>query len=111
MWLNTIIKQARMADEPWALEMDSVTYEKVNEMFTDFAKFRSRPDFRNYMREWFMGAHIDSLPEVAKEDNDARRDDGNASATEEGPEVSEHGQEDPVSVRRQDATETESPRP
>lgn len=110
MWLNSIIKGARMTDEPWALELDSVTYDKVNELFKDFAEFRGRPDFRNHMRAWFMGEPIDSLPEV-KGDEDARSDDGDTPAAKEGPEGGEHGQEDPVPVRGQDATETESPRP
>lgn len=110
MWINHIIQSAQANAEPWAEQTDVVTYEKVNELFRDFEQFKSRPDFRDHMRVWFMGEPIDSLPEV-KGDEDGRSDDGDAPAAKEGPEGGEHGQEDPVPVRGQDATETESPRP
>ena len=109
LWINHIIRGARSKGETWAEQMNVVTYEKVNELFHDFAKFRARPDFRNHMREWFMGEPVDSLPEVREDDG--RSDVGDKADSEAGPEGGEHGQEDPVPVREQDAAETESPRP
>jgi hypothetical protein len=39
-----------------------ITYEAVNLMFMEWEKFRSRPDFREHMKPWFMGDDLDSLP-------------------------------------------------
>lgn len=99
-WINAIIRAARMEDEPWALELDSVTYEKVNEMFRDFESFKSRPDFRNHMRVWFMGDPLDSLPQLETED---AGDNGDQTGQEERAGSSGEGQKDPVQVRGEDA--------
>jgi hypothetical protein len=110
-WINAIIKAARMEDAGWALNMDSIQYEAVNEMFKDFAAFKSRRDFRDHTREWFMGEPIDSLPplegsplEGASEKNHAS-DVGDAPNQEGQPGGIGEGQEDPVPVRQQDAAE------
>jgi hypothetical protein len=79
MWINNIIEAAQREDVPWAFSVPTVSYEGVNELFHDFARFRSRPDFRDHMKPWFMGESMDSLPEV-KGENDGRGDDGNSSA-------------------------------
>jgi hypothetical protein len=107
-WINSIIKAARMEDAPWALSMDSVTYEEVNKMFMDFEEFRSRPDFRNHMRVWFLGEPLDSLPELKVEADHAVSHIGNEAGTEERAGGGREGQEDPVPVRREDAAETGS---
>lgn len=39
-----------------------LTYDGVNKMFMEWEKFRSRSDFRDHMRAWFMGDDLDSLP-------------------------------------------------
>jgi hypothetical protein len=41
---------------------DLITYESVNELFMEWEKFRSRPDFRDHMRTWFMGEDLSTLP-------------------------------------------------
>jgi len=106
-WINAIIKAARMEDAPWALSLDSVSYDAVNKMFMDFEKFKGRPDFRNHMRVWFMGESLDSLPEVEGL-KDAVSDIGHEAGEEERAGGGGEGQEDPVPVRGQDATETGS---
>jgi hypothetical protein len=44
------------------LTMPTVDYEDVNLLFEEWAKFRSRPDFRDHMRAWFMGDDLSKLP-------------------------------------------------
>jgi hypothetical protein len=41
---------------------DKITEKDVEKLFKDWAKFRKRPDYRNYMMEWFLGEDIDKLP-------------------------------------------------
>ena len=41
---------------------DLVTYDQVNEMFMEWAAFKSRPDFRDHMQAWFMGQDLSELP-------------------------------------------------
>ena len=115
LWINAIIRAARMEDAPWALGLDSVTYEKVNEMFHDFESFKSRPDFRDHMRVWFMGESLDSLPPLPEEpavqrheETEDASDNGDQSGQEERAGGGGEGQEDPVPVRGEDATETGS---
>lgn len=103
-WINSIIKAARMEDAAWALPLDSISYETVNKMFMDFERFRRRPDFRNHMRVWFMGESLDSLPEVEERQDAVHQVEHEPGQEERAGE----GQEDPVPVRGQDATETGS---
>lgn len=45
---------------------DDLINEKVVETyFREWAKFRTRPDFRKFMTEWFLGQNLDSLPPPA----------------------------------------------
>lgn len=106
MWVNDIIRRGRARGSGWAQDLEVVTYEKVNELFRDFEEFRSRPDFRNHMRVWFMGEPLDSLPEVRAEDNDVSSDDGDQTDPEERAGSGGESQEDPVPVRGEDAAET-----
>lgn len=107
-WINSIIKAARMEDAPWALSLDSVSYESVNKMFMDFEQFKRRPDFRDHMRVWFMGESLDSLPEVKAGVDHATSDIGDQPDQKGQPGGSGEGQEDPVPVWGEDAAETGS---
>ena len=39
-----------------------IVYEDVNRLFADWAEFHKRKDFRSYMKEWFMGVDLSTLP-------------------------------------------------
>jgi hypothetical protein len=47
---------------------DLISYEQVNAMFMEWEKFRSRSDFRDHMKSWFMGEDLSLLPEPPKEE-------------------------------------------
>ena len=95
-----------------------ITYEQVNKMFMEWEKFRSRPDFRDHMRAWFMGDDLSTLPpppepkEKAPEETPSPEaegpqefggdygeasDVGNQAAQEGRPAGHEGGSSDPVS--------------
>lgn len=43
---------------------DLITYESVSEMFEQFAALRSRPDWREHSKDWYMGKDLSNLPPV-----------------------------------------------
>lgn len=45
-----------------------VTYDEVNTLFSKWNQFKSRPDFRKHMRDWFMGGDVDALPPIEQAD-------------------------------------------
>jgi len=44
------------------LLLPEVEYDDINLLFQQWADFRARPDFRDHMRSWFMGADLSKLP-------------------------------------------------
>lgn len=74
----------------------------IEQLFKDWARFRSRPDFRDLMMEWMLGVALDKLPappepEAKKEgEADAKSDNGDQVAEEGQPENGPVGEEDDV---------------
>ena len=85
-----------------------ILYEDVNKLFMDWADFRKRKDFRDYMKEWFMGEDLSKLPpppvEEPKKPADQPKEGGSdgqvspaeASSRPEQPESPGPSQEAPV---------------
>lgn len=74
-----------------------VTYEEVNALFKVWADFRSRPDFKEHMRTWFMGGDVVRLPPVeVKKDGEDRLPDGEECVREGNSEVTPQGQKSDV---------------
>jgi hypothetical protein len=72
------------------LVMPTIGYSDINVMFHEWAEFRKRPDFREYMRTWFMGGDLNTIPpppEVKKEgEANAESDPGNPADGSTPPE-------------------------
>jgi hypothetical protein len=74
-----------------------ITSKDVATVFRDWAAFRKRPDYRNFMMEWFLGVALDKLPpppvaQATKEgDVHAEGDHGNPVAAEVQPQDSGDG--------------------
>jgi hypothetical protein len=56
-----------------ALVQMLIGYSDVNKLFADWAEFRKRKDFREHMREWFMGEDLSSLPPEAVSSETAKK--------------------------------------
>ena len=72
---------------------DRITDKDIEKLFRDWAQFRKRPDYREYMMEWFLGVALDKLPpspaaEQAKKEGDphVESDHGNQNAVEGQPQ-------------------------
>lgn len=68
-----------------------ITAKDVEQLFRDWAQFRKRPDFRDFMMEWFLGVALDKLPpppvaQATKGDSDGEGTDGNKSVGEGKPQ-------------------------
>lgn len=64
----------------------------VEELFKDWAKFKARPDRKEHMMEWFMGAGLDTLPPLqeSKPMEEGGSDaEGNHGNTDTGEELSQ----------------------
>jgi hypothetical protein len=67
---------------------DRLTEKDVAGLFRDWATFRKRPDYREFMMEWFLGVALDKLPpppavQAKKEgDSDVESDHGNPNVVE-----------------------------
>jgi hypothetical protein len=93
---------------------DKITEKDVEKLFKDWAQFRKRPDYRNFMMEWFLGVAIDKLPpppepKAKKEgDSNVKSDHGNQDAGQELAKDGEPGQENDVpEVPPEDGAETQ----
>ena len=54
---------ANINDIRLRIESDEVVTEDIVELsFKEWQAFRARPDFRNFMVEWFLGVPLDKLP-------------------------------------------------
>ena len=63
-----------------------IGYSDVNKLFADWAQFRQRSDYREYMREWFMGQELDTLPPPpAKKEGEANASDSGNPPDEAQP--------------------------
>jgi hypothetical protein len=94
---------------------DRITAADVGKLFKDWSLFRSRPDYREYMMEWFLGVALDKLPpppepQAKKEGaGNVEDDDGNKRASEGADEDSLDGQTANVSeVQKEDGAPTQS---
>ena len=90
---------------------DCITEKDIEKLFKDWAAFHSRPDYREYMMEWFLGVAIDKLPpppQQAKEGgSDAESDNRNQDVGEGLPEGGGPSQEaDVPEVPKEDSAKT-----
>lgn len=89
-----------------------ITEKDVEQLFRDWAKFRKRPDFREFMMEWFLGVALDKLPpppQAKKEGDGHEADHRNESAGQEQPQDSRPGQAvDVPPVQEEDGAKTDS---
>lgn len=58
----SMVAMAMGKDSVDELMLPEVEYDDINVLFAQWAEFRSRPDFREHMRTWFMGGDLNSLP-------------------------------------------------
>lgn len=91
---------------------DCIGEKDIEKLFKDWAEFHSRPDYKDFMMEWFLGVAIDKLPpppqQQAKEGgSNAENDHGNEDAGE-GPreDRSPSQTHDVPEVQKEDSTET-----
>jgi len=78
---------------------DRITEQDIGKLFKDWAQFRKRPDYREFMMEWFLGVALDKLPpppvavQAKKEgDSDGEGGDRNEGAGEGKSQDSGAGQ-------------------
>jgi hypothetical protein len=43
-------------------KVEPITYEGVNKLFSEYDGFKSRSDFRDHFRTWYMGEDLSKLP-------------------------------------------------
>lgn len=56
------LPEEKRPPHPEAHMIPNITYEEVQQLFLDYAKFRERPDFRDHFRAWYTGADLSTLP-------------------------------------------------
>lgn len=76
---------------------ERITESDIEILFKDWAKFRSRKDYRDFMMEWFLGVALDKLPppkesETKEGGSDVQSSDGNKRPSEGPAENSGDGQ-------------------
>jgi hypothetical protein len=83
---------------------ERVDADDIEKLFRQWAEFRARPDFRNFMMEWMLGVALEKLPPPpepepeAKEEGEAnaQSDNGNTNPEEGVTEDSQSSQADDV---------------
>jgi len=95
MGLNLLLEKAGAEER--------VDAEDIEKLFREWAVFRARPDFRNFMMEWMLGVALDKLPpppepepEAKEGEADAQSDNGNTDPEEGVTEDSESSQANDV---------------
>jgi hypothetical protein len=92
---------------------EKITPLDIETLFKNWARFRSRSDYRNFMMEWFMGVDIDSLPPPAESETkgepDVQGSDGNEGAAERESQNSSPSQENNVPQVQEEDDTRESP--
>lgn len=118
IWVNQkeLIKSQNLLDEQFAVStrmavmglnliLEKIDAEErvdagdIEMLFKQWAEFRARPDFRNFMVEWMLGVALDKLPpppEPKKEGEADASGNGNESPAEGITEDSTTGKENDV---------------
>jgi len=91
---------------------DCIKEKDVEKLFKDWAQFRARPDYRDFMMDWFMGVALDKLPpppQQAKEGGSNAEDDHRNTDAGEKPQDGGVSQTNDVpQVQEKDGTQAES---
>jgi hypothetical protein len=89
---TTGMANAELADKPLTL----IGYDDVNKMFHEWSEFHSRPDWRNFTREWFMGDDLSKLPPPPEVKKEGEQDAVQTTSDQGNPESSDVASVSPV---------------
>lgn len=74
-------------------DADLITYDQVNLMFMEWAKFRQRPDFKDHMQTWMMGGDLNTLPPPPEPPKEEETPDAPGPKAEDAEEFGgDHGE-------------------
>ena len=104
-------------DSAEELSTPDIDYGDVNALFEQWAQFRSRPDFREHMRSWFMGDDLSKLPpppepepEPEAVEEEQVKEENQEPGEEDVSDQRDEGAEEPVAESSGGSSEDEMPR-